>query len=267
MNSKKKFIHTIFILLIANLTVHLSPLVATAQTSCPEAETEEAATEIARDAFGEGERLFHQGRHRESYERFRCSFDCAPHPDPRFNAAMAAEETGELALAAESYRTLLERYPDYQGRAEVESSLAVLDERLTVVEGSLAALEERLDEGLSETAQDEISEEQDDGRSRRLWAIFPFVLGLATASAGGGLYGTAWGRFNDANEGACGSDWNAMVEGAPALEASGAALMAVGGAALVTALVLFLTLGSRGLTARRMDGLRLALAGGDLDRL
>ena len=124
----------------AALLVSLAPGVAAAdEPPAPSAETRAAAAE----KFREGEQAFRRGEFRQAAEAFAASHAISGHPSPLINEAIALEQAGEHARAANRYTTFLDRYPpDVPRRAEAERRRDGLAPALGVAETVAASVTE-----------------------------------------------------------------------------------------------------------------------------
>jgi len=64
---------------------------------------------------------------------YQCSMQLVPHAFTSYNLARAAEETGDLELALDAYRTYLTMKPDAEDGAEVSAHVQALEQKIAVV--------------------------------------------------------------------------------------------------------------------------------------
>ena len=93
----------------------------------------EEATNIARQSFQDGSRLYAAGRYREALGRFELAYKLKPHPSTLFNIARCQEQLGEVGNALRNYRAYLEGVPGATDREAVNESIVTLERKSKAV--------------------------------------------------------------------------------------------------------------------------------------
>lgn len=99
---------------------------ARAESSCPQASTEEQARQLASQMFDQAEALYRR-QDCGALEKFQCSFSLFPHPNTLYNIGRTAERCDREELAIQTYQQFLERYPQDPERQEIERRLRNLE--------------------------------------------------------------------------------------------------------------------------------------------
>jgi len=95
-----------------------------------EAAAETGHEEEAREAFERGRLLYDNGAFKKAAEAFDRAYALSGKPGLLYNVYIAHRDANQPAQAAEALRGYLEKVPDVENRAQLESRLAALDEGL-----------------------------------------------------------------------------------------------------------------------------------------
>src|SRR5215213_3063703 len=122
-------------LLLCALAVLGAPAAARAQPAtgdCPTEIPNASSTRraLAKDWFSRAEAAEAASDPIGAVKAYQCSLRLVPHAFTAFNLGRLAERTGDLELAVESFNTYLKLSPEAADKAEIQSKLAALNERI-----------------------------------------------------------------------------------------------------------------------------------------
>jgi hypothetical protein len=115
------------LVLLAPATV-LAQATGDCPTEIPAASSQRRA--LAKDWFSRAEAAESASDPIGAVKAYQCSLRLVPHAFTAFNLGRLAERTGDLELAVESFNTYLKLSPEAQDKAEIETKLAALNERI-----------------------------------------------------------------------------------------------------------------------------------------
>jgi tetratricopeptide (TPR) repeat protein len=143
-----------------------------------------------------------------------------------YEIAMCWEEKGNTAHAVEFYQRYLQEKPDASDAGEVEGRIAVLSGKKLVAPPPVEEVKEK-----------PVYVQSPWYRSGPGWALT--VVGLLLGGAGGALLGLSTAAANDLDRLTHVNDFLATMDRGQTMNKAGIAVTAVGGAALLTGIVLF----------------------------
>jgi len=221
---------------------------AWAEHECSQRGAPAANRSRASEEFEEGQRLYDRADYRGAIEHFQCSYRLAPHHATLFNIGESAERAGDIDLALSAFRQYLERYPEADGRSNVQQRVGNLERAR-----SPEVPPEAPDDVPSPEVPVDPSERTVEMRMtvERRVAWITLALGVAIGTGGGVLYGVASGRNDEyladresfergEDIGSDQTELDSRAQSGAGLEAGGWALMCIGLASLAASVVLFL---------------------------
>ncbi len=101
---------------------------------------EDPTLKVAKEHFGAGKQAYEAGEYEKAIREFKAARQVKPSPILEYNIALAYERLGRLDLAVTHYEAYLIQDPAAQNRADVESKIRNLQNRITR-QGAYAATE------------------------------------------------------------------------------------------------------------------------------
>jgi tetratricopeptide (TPR) repeat protein len=110
-------------------------LLMSAWPACATAQEDQSLEEEARGLFEAGSSAYSGGRYEEAVGHFQRSYELSGRPELLYNIATAAERARQDEAALRAYEQFLERVPDTDRRAQVETRIRFLRGQLDRGEG------------------------------------------------------------------------------------------------------------------------------------
>jgi len=174
------------------------------------------------------QQLKQERRWADAIEEFEAALRARPAPHLYYEIAVCYEDKGNNLRALENYRRYLKEKPDASDAGEIEGRIAVLSGRkLSPPPPSL-----------TETPRKPKYMQSPWYTSGAGWGLT--VMALLLGGTGGTLYGLSTVAARDLDRASNEADWLATRDRGVLLNQAGIGLMAAGGAALVTGIVLFM---------------------------
>ncbi len=216
---------------------------AQAQQEAEAARTMSAIDSEAREHFKLGRSFYEAGRFQQAAEEFEVAYRLSARPQLLYNVYVARRDAGGLPSAVEALRNYLAQVPDAPDRVNLEARLSSLEaqvKRQEEQEAARAASERKAAEAEAKV--------KTRTRTERVRSVVPLVLMgtggalLLGSAVTGGLALSNAGKLDKECAGSlCPPSEQSGVDATKTLAITTDVLWAVGGAAAVTGLILFLT--------------------------
>jgi tetratricopeptide (TPR) repeat protein len=202
--------------------------------------------QTAREHFERGTRLYDLGQYADAAKEYEAAYKAKDDPALLFNCGQAYRGAGEPEKAIGFFKSFLRRMPEAPNRAEVEARIAELQRAVEIQhrsnsrppQGTLPPSSMQIIVQTTHTTRPPSSDELRAARTKRIAGLGVGAAGIVALGVGGAFVGLA----NNANGHIVQGDmWSSGQQSARnGYEAGSIACFAVGGAAAVTGLVLYL---------------------------
>lgn len=202
--------------------------------------------QTAREHFERGTRLYDLGQYADAAKEYEAAYKAKDDPALLFNCGQAYRGAGEPEKAIGFFKSFLRRMPDAPNRSEVEARIAELQRAVEIQrrsnsrppQGTLPPSSMQIIVQTTHTTRAANADELHAARTKRIAGLAVGAVGIAALGVGGafvGLASNANGRIVQ------GDTWSSSQQSARnGYEAGSIACFAVGGAAVVTGLTLYL---------------------------
>lgn len=202
--------------------------------------------QVAREHFERGTRLYDLGQYADAAKEYEAAYKAKDDPALLFNCGQAYRGAAEPEKAIGFFKSFLRRMPDAPNRAEVEARIAELQRAVEIQrrsnsrppQGTLPPSSMQIIVQTTHTTRPANADELHAARSKRIAGLVVGAAGVVALGVGGAFVGLA----NNANGHIVqGDTWSLGQQSARnGYEAGSIACFAVGGAALVTGMALYL---------------------------
>lgn len=200
----------------------------------------------ARDHFDRGTRLYDLAQYADAAKEYEAAYKAKPDPALLFNCGQAYRGAGEPGKAIGFFKSFLRRMPDAPNRVEVEARISELERVVDIQrrsnsrppQGTLPPSSMKIILQATHSTRAADADELRAARTKRVTGLGVGAAGIAALGIAGAFVALA----NNANQHVVQGDmWSAGQQSARnGYEAGAIAAFAVGGAALVAGMTLFL---------------------------
>jgi len=202
--------------------------------------------QAARDHFERGTRLYDLGQYADAAKEYEAAYKAKDDPALLFNCGQAYRGAGEPERAVGFFKAFLRKMPDAPNRAEVEARITELQRAIEIQRrsnsrpplGTLPPSSMQIIVQTTHTTRPANVDELRAARTKRIAGLAVGAAGIVALGLGGAFTGLA----DDANRHIVQGDmWSTDQQARRnGYEAGSVACFAVGGAAVVTGLTLYL---------------------------
>jgi tetratricopeptide (TPR) repeat protein len=217
---------------------------ARAQQEAEAARTMSVIDAEAREHFQLGRTFYDAGRFQQAAEEFEIAYKLSSRPQLLYNVYVARREAGGLPMAIDALRAYLAQVPDAPDRVNLEARLSSLEAQIARQQEQEAARAE----SERKAADAEAKANAPRTRTEKKHSVVPTVLMgtggallLGSAVTGGLALSSASDLDDKCGGTVCPSSQESKVDSTRTLAITTDVLWAVGGAAVATGLVLWLT--------------------------